>query len=179
MNVLKIVICTGRDPLVIKAIDGGFGVRQEDRGVSDHDELAPLGEQHVNARQESKLALGREGRFGFVEEEETVVAETVFDKGEERLAVTLVMERLPAIASGGADLVDERRDVEEAFGAPRSSEARWGQFPARSGDGWGWFLGVVWVDRTHRRALCWEGCELCWDGSVERCRRRASAGSCY
>ena len=76
-----------RGSIIVELVDRRVGVGHQQRGVRGHDELAALIDQVMDANQQLQLAMDRERRFGFVEQEEAVRPEPVDDQINERLAV--------------------------------------------------------------------------------------------
>jgi len=79
----------GVEAAVVEGEDLCARVAEQDWGVGGDDELRVFiaAERVVNEDEEGELALRREGGFGFVEEEEAVAGELVFEEGEEGFAV--------------------------------------------------------------------------------------------
>ena len=82
------------DAAAVEGEDLGSGVAEQDGGVGGDDELSVLvvAQGVVDEDEEGELALGGEGGFGFVEEEEAGAAELMVEDGEEGLAVGAVVE---------------------------------------------------------------------------------------
>ena len=71
-------------------------------GGDDELRVLVIAQGVVEEDEEGELALGREGGFGFVEEEEAGAAELVVEDGEEGFAVGAGVEGLAAVALGNA-----------------------------------------------------------------------------
>lgn len=115
--VLGLLILHFFDPGLRELVEQRAGKGEEDGGVGGDDELRAVFDQQVHVAEEDELAAGGEGGFGLVEDVEAFGSETVFDQGEEGLAVRFFMERNAAVGVGDGKPLDFGGDVEKAFGA--------------------------------------------------------------
>ena len=132
----------GRAGVVLDFVNGSVVERedlraweaeQDGRVGGDNELRGAVGAEHVMHEDEhGELALRGEGGFGFVEEEEAVLAHAGFEQGQEAFAVGKLVEAATAHREGfgafglasGVELVHGVGQVEEAFRAQEEARPR-------------------------------------------------------
>jgi hypothetical protein len=119
--VLRIAIGNLLDGVTIETEQHRARIGQDDWRMRGDQELRTCGpSQVVNDLQERELALRRERRFGFVEDEHALL-EAVCEQRQERLAMRLRMQRLAAVRLHVRHAFNVSREVVEAFGAQKEA----------------------------------------------------------
>lgn len=92
----------------------------------DH-ELGAVVQKSLHVGQKHQLPLRRQSGFRLVEEKEPVGPEPMFDEGEKRLPVALMMKGEAAVVVRGLHFIDVTRDVKETLGPEKK------RIPGRAG----------------------------------------------
>lgn len=85
------------DAFIGERINLRVGIGEQYGRVGGDDELGALGDELMDQGEEAHLPSGRERGLGFIEDIETVSAETFIEQGEKRFAVRLFMQAIAAV----------------------------------------------------------------------------------